>query len=77
MKTKAIKRTLGNNRALLFEAIAILKLIDSPEDTDHFTNLKNASRVACRIVDQVNDSLDVLETALYREGVQSWHREAC
>ena len=63
-----IKETLTENRTLLSEAVAVLRLIDHAEDADAIT-LRTASRAARRLVETVNDQLDELGIEIGRKGV--------
>ena len=63
-----IKETLTENRTLLSEAVAVLRLIDHAEDADAIT-LRTASRAARRLVETVNDQLDELGIEIGRTGV--------
>ena len=63
-----IKKTLAENRTLLSEAVAVLKLIDHAEEADAIT-LRTASRAARRLVETVNDQLDEMDIEVGREGV--------
>lgn len=63
-----IKKTLAENRTLLSEAVAVLKLIDHAEEADAIT-LRTASRAARRLVETVNDQLDEMDIEIGREGV--------
>jgi hypothetical protein len=65
-----IKKTLTENRTLLSEAVAVLRLIDHAEDADTIT-LRTASRAARRLVETVNDQLDVLDSEIGREEVEA------
>jgi len=62
-----IKKTLTENRSLLSEAVAVLRLIDHAEEADA-TTLRTASRAARRLVETVNDQLDDLNSEIGREG---------
>ena len=71
MKKSEIKKTIGENRQRLYEATAILKLINHsegfmPDDSAAYS----ASFAVFRIVDNVADELDRLDLALSK-GVQS------
>lgn len=61
-----IKKSLTENRTLLSEAVAVLKLIDHAEDADAIT-LRTASRAARRLVETVNDQLDMLDIEIGQE----------
>ena len=63
-----IKKTLTENRTLLSEAVAVLRLIDHAEEADTIT-LRTASRAARRLVETVNDQLEGLDIEIGREGV--------
>ena len=63
-----VKETLTENRTLLSEAVAVLRLIDHAEDADAIT-LRTASRAARRLVETVNDQLDELGIEIGRKGV--------
>jgi hypothetical protein len=65
-----IKKTLTENRTLLSEAVAVLRLIDHAEEADAIT-LRTASRAARRLVETVNDQLDGLDIEIGREGVEA------
>ena len=57
---------LTENRTLLSEAVAVLKLIDHAEEADAIT-LRTASRAARRLVETVNDQLDELDSKMGQE----------
>ena len=61
-----IKKSLTENHTLLSEAIAVLKLIDHAEDADAIT-LRTASRAARRLVETVNDQLEMLDIEISQE----------
>jgi phosphate uptake regulator len=64
-----IKKTLTENRTLLSEAVAVLRLIDHAEEADAIT-LRTASRAARRLVETVNDQLEELDIEIGREGTR-------
>ena len=63
-----IQQVITDNRTLLTEAVAVLKLIDHAEDADAIT-LRTASRAARRLVETVNDQLDSLDIETDGDGV--------
>ena len=70
MNTEDIKKALSDNRQRLYEAVAILQLIDHAEGTDCPANVYGAAAAAARMVDQVGDALDELDMSV-TQGVQS------
>ena len=63
-----IQQVITDNRTLLTEAVAVLRLIDHAEDADAIT-LRTASRAARRLVETVNDQLDSLDIETDGDGV--------
>ena len=63
-----LKKFLAENRTLLSEAVAVLKLIDHAENADAIT-LRTASRAARRLVETVNDQLEALDIESGQEKV--------
>ena len=63
-----IQQVITDNRTLLTEAVAVLKLIDHAEDADAIT-LRTAFRAARRLVETVSDQLDSLDIETDGDGV--------
>ena len=70
MKTSKIKQAISDSKMQLYEAAAVLKLIDQSEGFSDPTNAYTAAHAVFRIVDKVSDQLDRLETEVGRK-VQS------
>ena len=70
MKTSKIKQIICDNKMQLYEAAAILKLIDQSEGFSDPAHAYTAAAAVFRIVDKVSNDLDRLETDIARK-VQS------
>ena len=68
--TEAIKQAISDNKMQLYEAAAILELIDQSEGFSTPATAYTAAAAVLRIVDGVTSDLDKLEIGISRE-VQS------